>query len=195
MNPALEARRPAAPVPSPNDKRNWDTFYISPLDVYFAHDSVNEHFQPYWDPIQGRRIECKGILDTVRESVQGGIPVALESFDVVWLEDGDGRQGGRWTVAGTFNRRLVVFRLLAIYGYKSKMRVKRVPKEKVKWTLSDGRHKLSTKCYGVWVEVRWGRFVGRSHDPKGEKDPGVRWPEAEALFAKAEQKAPHPVVV
>ena len=82
-------------------------------------------------------------------------------IDVVWLEDQDGSHG-RWTVAGTFNRWLVVFRLLAIFRPREhrNMSVRRVPKDKVKWTLANGKRCLSTKCHGIYVEVRPGRYAG-----------------------------------
>lgn len=165
---------------SPDRVQNYQTFWISPLDVHFAHDSVAEYFRPFADR-KGRRHENKSILDTVWETATTEIPEELECIDVVWLGDG---LHGRWTVAGTFNRRLVVFRLLAIFLPERfrLMKVCRRPEREVRWQLSNGRSKLSTECSGIYVEVRWQRFVGRGLSPAGDDRKGVVWPEAEQLF-------------
>ena len=101
---------------------------------------------------------------------------------VVWLEDGD---HSRWTVAGTFNRRLVVYRLLAIYMPLRFQRLQctRVPYSSAKWKYN-GRHKLSTQCHGVYVEVRKKDFVGRGKLPRGEDKYGVHWLEADHLLSR-----------
>lgn len=163
-------------------RRDYETFWISALEVHFAHDSVNEYFTDFID-MKGRKRTNVSILDTVHELVNQKIPEELDVIPVVWLEDG---ANSRWTVAGTFNRRLVVFRLLTIFlpDQFRRMRVRKVPRETVNWYLRDGRSKLSTRCHGVYVEVRPGRYVGTGHAPKGEDKYGVRWGAAVQLFNK-----------
>ena len=73
------------------------TWFVSPLDVRFTHDSISDHFQPFLKVGQLRRLS---ILDSIKELLQPiEAPRELEIIDVVWHK-------GLLYVAGTFNRRL-----------------------------------------------------------------------------------------
>ncbi len=73
--------------------------------------------------------------------------------------------------AGTFNRRLCVYRLLALFFPKffNMIKVRMVGKNHDPKVHFD--EKLSTKCEGEWVEVGHAKYVGRAIDE-------VHWPDA-----------------
>ena len=93
----------------------------------------------------------------------------------------------RWSVAASYNRRLVAFRLLSIF-YPEKfrrMQFHSVPLASVsKWFHPTGRPYMSTDCGGIWAEIRYQRFVGQNREPQGHDVKGMRWPDAVDLFRK-----------
>jgi len=169
-NFALESKRPAAPRITA-EKRYWEPFFISPLDVHFAHDTIKDAFRPPYP----------SILETLRKLATGSLQTQeVECIRVVWSEELEWRKGkgdNRWYVAGTFNRRLCMYRLLCIFFPERwrRIQVQRVPNDSVHWTLQSGRHKYSTECQGDAVEIRPGKFVGKTED-------SVKWPEASDLL-------------
>ncbi|CAE8623007.1 unnamed protein product, partial [Polarella glacialis] len=145
-NPDLEQFRMRRTYTDKNTK-NYDKFWVSANDVHFTHNYISDHFQPITLK-DGTKIHNKKILDNVEDfAAATGIPTELEQIDVVWKKD-------RWFVAGTFNRRLCMYRLLTLFVPEKfpKIQLRRVPHESVKWEYF-GRHKYSTECRGVWVQV------------------------------------------
>eukprot|EP00928_Gymnodinium_smaydae_P036222 TRINITY_DN25341_c0_g1_i1.p1 TRINITY_DN25341_c0_g1~~TRINITY_DN25341_c0_g1_i1.p1 ORF type:complete len:954 (-),score=142.69 TRINITY_DN25341_c0_g1_i1:126-2987(-) len=157
--PALEAKRPLRPKFDGATTPFFQPFFMSPLDIHFAHDTISETFQAPF----------RGILDTLKELVKGDLTTQeVECIRIVWSEDVDFRKGqgdARWYVAGTYNRRLCMYRLLSIFLPKqwSRVQVYRVPADTVKWTYNN-RHKFSTNCRGEHVQVRGRGCVGKSED-------------------------------
>merc|ERR1712150_253312 len=92
-------------------------------------------------------------------------------LDVVFHE-------GRLFLAGSGNRRLCLWRLLAIFQPHRwgmmKVRICDRGNPRLRW-----QSYFTTKCGGDWVEVRWKRYVGKSRDD-------VVWPEARALLESAQ---------
>jgi len=116
-------------------------------------------------------------------------------IDVVWHE-------GKIYVAGTFNRRLCLWRLLTLFfpRHFKKLKVRFIPereKQRV-FTHGSGETKFNTECQGQWVEVRSADkrqrfYVGKSlqTDPEWDSneerysctlEPGVQWPQAWKLL-------------
>eukprot|EP00927_Polykrikos_kofoidii_P058449 TRINITY_DN5297_c0_g1_i1.p1 TRINITY_DN5297_c0_g1~~TRINITY_DN5297_c0_g1_i1.p1 ORF type:complete len:1029 (-),score=202.14 TRINITY_DN5297_c0_g1_i1:321-3407(-) len=190
------ARRtfPRPPLPKQAETRPGRSFWISPLDIHFTHNNINPKFTQ-----DSNFTQDLSLLDTLRECLgKSGVPKPVERIDVIWHED-------KVYVAGTFNRRLCVHRLLAIF-FNRKVRVEFVlqsRKEKV-FMRGDGQTKLSTECGGNWIEVRYSKESGGPHyvgkqleaDPRWwgysssayacEFDPGVQWPEARKICCDAE---------
>ena len=77
-----------------------------------------------------------------------------------------------------------MIRLLMIYLPQEfpKFQVRRVPYDKVTWTLRDGRPKMSTTCKGAGVSVR-----PRPETWVGKTRSEVHWPEADILFLKLQR--------
>ncbi|CAE8712037.1 unnamed protein product, partial [Polarella glacialis] len=80
-----------------------------------------------------------------------------------------------------FNRRLCMYRLLTLFVPEKfpKIQLRRVPHESVKWEYF-GRHKYSTECRGVWVQVG-GQHSNKYVDKTDEK---LQWPDAAAVGRK-----------
>ncbi len=115
------------------------TFWVSPLDIRFTHDSVKALFRDYYDQNEKAHRCHQGILDSLREVLRqqaaGLVPVSLECLDVCWADPqaqatSASSSGGpsppapgktlpprhpRLYLAGTGNRRLTMWRLLALY--------------------------------------------------------------------------------
>lgn len=100
------------------------------------------------------------------------IPKELECIDIVWREE-------RWFVAGTFNRRLCMYRLLALFlpDKFRRIQVRRKDPVEVRWHLRDGRDKFSTECLGDYVQIRWGMWVGKDWN-------ALQWREASDLHKR-----------
>ncbi|CAE8660216.1 unnamed protein product, partial [Polarella glacialis] len=172
-NPDLEQFRMRRTYTDKNTK-NYDKFWVSANDVHFTHNYISDHFQPITLK-DGTKIHNKKILDNVEDfAAATGIPTELEQIDVVWKKD-------RWFVAGTFNRRLCMYRLLTLFVPEKfpKIQLRRVPHESVKWEYF-GRHKYSTECRGVWVQVG-GQHSNKYVDKTDEK---LQWPDAAAVGRK-----------
>ncbi|CAD7970478.1 unnamed protein product [Amoebophrya sp. A120] len=135
------------------------------------------------------------ILDSATELIQrktastSQVPPELELLEVCWHED-------QLYLAGTGNRRLTMWRMLVVLrpGEWQKIKVKVVDKADpaVKF-----EQKLTTKCAGLWIDVRGCGVVGRrleegaAEEPNavgtrslpGEAavmytDPGIQWQQA-----------------
>ena len=85
-------------------------------------------------------------------------------------------------MAGTFNRRLCVYRLLVLFFLQrfSFIRARMVDKNAPR---VDFEQKFTTKCAGVWVEVGRDQYVGRSMD---EFD----WPDASTRLQELCERPP-----
>jgi hypothetical protein len=133
------------------------------------------------------------ILDTALECIKVKVPPKIEVLDVVWYDD-------RIHVAGTFNRRLCVWRLLCLFRPDDfrYMKVRFIPESKRERAFrhSGGGSKYSTGCQGDWIEIRRRKFVGKQlqRDPRWDTDPhgdycrfepGVQWPEAHRCLRNA----------
>ena len=99
---ALEPFRPRVPTKGPEHIRNYQTFWASPSEVHFTHDTISDCFRDFKK--DGKLMQDLTILDSCEElaAAPTAIPKDLERIDVVWIDD-------RWYVAGTFNRRLCMF--------------------------------------------------------------------------------------
>ena len=65
-------------------KRKDEPFFISPLEVHFAHDSISSDF----------RAPFKNILDTLTDLAKGSLSQQeVECIDIVWSEDIPWRAG------------------------------------------------------------------------------------------------------
>ncbi|CAE7246173.1 true [Symbiodinium sp. CCMP2592] len=146
----------------PADSYHW----LSPLRVHFTHASISEHFKKEESSFGWRKPR---ILDTVQQLLQGVEPEELDCLEVVWHQ-------GRVYVAGSGNRRLCVWRLLCLFypqqwaAVKVKFKNRGDPRIHFKAA-------FDTTCSGDFVQVRRGRFVGKTLEPCGD-DPGVVWTEA-----------------
>jgi len=153
---------------------------LSPLDIHFTHNNIDEYFSND----QGGK--GPHLLETLRACLKDEIPDKVDMIDVIW-------HAGKVYVAGTYNRRLCVWRLLTLLlpeRFKL-LKVRFVPerdKQKV-FHFKSGETKLTTECEGDWIEIRWQRFVGKQLQPdprwysdgsgyRCRFDPGVQWPEA-----------------
>ncbi|CAE7903290.1 unnamed protein product [Symbiodinium necroappetens] len=150
----------------PEESCHW----VSPLHVHFTHGSISERFKQEESSFGWKR---PSILDTIRQLLRGCEPSELECLDVSWHK-------GRIHVAGSGNRRLCMWRLLCLFHPHQWARIK------VKFRSRSDRRlhfsaALDTECNGDFVEVRHGRYVGKSLHPSGS-DPGVVWAEAWALL-------------
>ena len=150
----------------PEESCHW----VSPLHVHFTHGSISERFKQEESSFGWKR---PSILDTIRQLLRGCEPSELECLDVAWHK-------GRIHVAGSGNRRLCMWRLLCLFHPHQWARIK------VKFRSRSDRRlhfsaALDTECNGDFVEVRHGRYVGKSLHPSGS-DPGVVWAEAWALL-------------
>ena len=203
---------PPASEPAPREDRFivGSVHWISPIDLRFTHDSVREKFRPFrcGGPVV---YEDWSILDSARQlarcprksggagagvSAARSVPRQLDCLDVCW-------HGGALYLAGTGNRRLTMWRLLALFRPTDFRRVKiQIVNKASPWVRLD--QKCTTVCEGRWVEVRrdsrsgaqWAHgnkhkvLVGQrrcaTSSPNGgagtNEDPGVQWPEAEQLF-------------
>lgn len=121
-----------------------------------------------------------------------GVPRRVDAIEVVFHEK-------KIFVAGTFNRRLCCWRLLALFRPDRFQQVKvrfRSQEEKdapygFKWS-----SKYTTECHGNWVQVRDlsihdALYVGKKIETESgwwnndwEADPGVQWPEAIRLLKR-----------
>ncbi|CAD7943001.1 unnamed protein product [Amoebophrya sp. A25] len=216
-------------VPLPEQARPNTVHWVSPLEIRFAHDSVHPEFKDCDDYRTGVHLRNQGILDSLQEVLEsdrrGELPRTLDCLEVCWDPRGvDGGGGcsaafgssssivqGRdmMFVAGTGNRRLAMWRLLAIYRPERWRRIKvKFIDARRAWQRSESfRKKWSTPCNGRWVEIRHvlssnsaklcylPAVVGMSkrgdedfdfENEKDvmEKDPGVRWPDAVRLMLK-----------
>lgn len=170
-----EAPLPQSPVPKLEDCLPYSVHMISPLDLHFTQQKVSERFRPF---VLGSVKKDVSILDSVNEMVTGTAPHDLESLDVVWHED-------CIFVAGSGNRRLTMWRLLALLCPKhwSRMKVRFLPKDhhRVKFD-----RYFDTTCNGNWIEVRHRRFVGkqieRDETWPTSGDPGILWDDVWSLF-------------
>jgi len=168
--------------------------FISPLDIHFTHDNINPEFSPFLDAVTGKR-RHPTLLQTIQDCLGKKVPDQVDMLDVVWHQN-------KIFLAGTFNRRLCVWRLLCIFFPERFARVKvkfKPEREKEKlFTHRTGETKFSTKCKGDWIEIRWNHFVGKQRDthPRWHEesgydckfDPGVQWPEAEKLLTAMQAK-------
>lgn len=162
---------------------------VSPLELRFTHDTVKDFFKPFKDG--GVQRPEKAILDSIRELLGKRIPRKLECLDVCWHE-------GLLYVAGTGNRRLTMWRLLAIFRAGAYARIKvRVVTKDDPWIKFAEKH--TTLCEGRWVGVRNRGaalfLVGRQREkdegwslehPESLYDPGVQWKEARDLLENPE---------
>lgn len=141
--------------------------WCSPLDVLFTHDTIGEFFKPF---VKNRRRVKLSILDSAQELLRSQeVPKQLEVLDVVWHKD-------KLYVAGSCNRRLCMYRLLAIFAgdrfglIKVRVLDKHTPALKF-------FSKCTTRCGGHVVEIRPGRFVGKTAS-------SVLWRAALELFKR-----------
>lgn len=221
-----EGQRERKPIKKPHQLRQiselpdrrraviGSTHWVSPLQLRFTHDSVSGMFRDF-DKL-GVRVQNQTILNSLQEVLEtcsgGKLPKSLDCLDVCWdPRDGaavDKESAGRISasgklfLAGTGNRRLTMWRLLAIF-FPEKFR-------RIKVRLVNGAHprvkfvqKCTTLCEGRWIQVRKPLgslglhpqiFVGLSAhgaadwDAEAEdcntKDPGVQWDEAVGLIGK-----------
>lgn len=167
------------PLPSRKEMLPGTFWFVSPLDIGFMHDSISECFNPYRKAEEGgRQVDDKEelkILTSARELLEKGEePRALEVLDVTWYRD-------RLYVAGTFNRRLCMYRLLAIFAAErfGLIKVHMVSADEMRLKLKE---RFTTTCEGRWVEIRPGGRVGQTRDE-------VRWPEAVALLGRGDLDA------
>eukprot|EP00931_Biecheleriopsis_adriatica_P033223 TRINITY_DN19287_c1_g1_i1.p1 TRINITY_DN19287_c1_g1~~TRINITY_DN19287_c1_g1_i1.p1 ORF type:complete len:1309 (-),score=122.21 TRINITY_DN19287_c1_g1_i1:145-4071(-) len=160
----------AAPLPRLFECPVGAVHWVSPLNVHFMHAGISPVFKEGDIAFGWRK---PSILDTMQQLLSGAEPPELDCLDVVWMH-------GKIFVAGSGNRRLCMWRLLAIYFPErwAMMKVRFVSLHRVRV-----ERMFDTKCKGEYVEVRFGNLVGKSKTGNGRgTDPGVRWPEAERLL-------------
>lgn len=185
-----ETRLPRPPLPRQSECRSYDTYFVSPLDVHFTQDSVSEIFSSQDDD----PTKQPSLLETAAECIKDGIPEKIEILDVIWYE-------GKVYVAGSFNRRLCVYRLLSIFAGLRTMKVRFQPernREKL-FKFASGKNRFTTECEGNWVLVRpirssASQYVGKKKQADAQwhtdsdywyrYDPGVIWPDALKTFDK-----------
>eukprot|EP00435_Cladocopium_sp_Y103_P049238 s2040_g14.t1 len=163
------------PLPRQEEMKPGNQFFVSPLDVRFTHDSISECFAPYVkDGEQLTDKERLKVLSSAKELLDGDEePKALEMLDVVWYQN-------NLYVAGTFNRRLCMYRLLALFATERfgliKVQVKSQDDLRGKFNKS-----LTTKCKGQVVKIRTQNNNSEEFQV-GESREELHWPEAvEAL--------------
>ena len=155
------------PLPSPKEMPPGSVRFVSPLDVRFTHDSISECFGFYFkDGVQITEREELKVLSSAKELLRGDEePKALEMLDVVWYKN-------HLYVAGTFNRRLCMYRLLALFATERfgliKVHVKSQDELREKWKRS-----YTTKCEGRLVTIR-----SREEYRVGQCRDELYWPEA-----------------
>lgn len=160
---------PAPPSPSKEDMTPGTEWFISPLEIRFTHDVINSEFRPFYK--DGQYHKHQSILDSVWEMLRSqNEPPQLRKIDVVWHND-------QIYVAGTFNRRLCMYRLLAIF-HPSRFGLITVRVQEITPQMKFQR-KLSTKCEGRFVEVRQ---AGVKQWIVGQTREDLRWPEALQLL-------------
>merc|ERR1712194_847481 len=82
-------------------------WFVSPLDICFTHDSISACFKPF---LKDGKMQDLTVLDSVQQLMRPGEePRELEILEVVWHKS-------KLFVAGTYNRRLCMYRLLAIFA-------------------------------------------------------------------------------
>jgi len=183
------SRLPKPPLPKQAEVRGNFTYFISPFDVHFTQDSIGVNFSAQDDDPTKK----PSLMETAMECIKEGIPDKIEILDVVWHE-------GKVYVAGSFNRRLCVYRLLNIFFPQDfrAMKVRFKPeREKDKlFRFTNGDNRFTTYCQGHWIQVRSKvpSYVGKQKDPDPRwhsdqdgwhrYDPGVQWPEAHRAFGK-----------
>lgn len=163
------------PLPPQEEMKPGKQFFVSPLDVRFTHDSISECFAPYVkDGEQLTNKERLKVLSSAKELLDGDEePKALEMLDVVWYQK-------ELYVAGTFNRRLCMYRLLALFATERfgliKVQVKSQDELRQKFSKS-----LTTKCKGQTVKIRTQNNNSEEFQV-GQSREELHWPEAvEAL--------------
>lgn len=179
----------------PEDPLGTTTF-LSPISVRFTHDTVKKKFRDF--KLGGQWREDPSILDSIRECMQSekshNLPRTLDCLDVCWGPASDDRPGDLY-LAGTGNRRLTMWRLLALYRPHvwGCIKVRLVDRAHPRVQFDK---KCTTECKGRWIEVRDGGaedkiVVGESIDGDADweedrfgRDPGVRWPEAVAILQR-----------
>ncbi|CAD7937706.1 unnamed protein product [Amoebophrya sp. A25] len=178
------------------------------LALRFTHDSVSDSFRPFsaHGPATGSIIEEKNrrVLDSMREIVEREfakrrqLPRDLDVLDVCFHE-------GDVYLAGTGNRRLTMWRMLALAAPENfgVIKVRLVNRDDPKIRFFE---KLTAVYSGRWVEAinvsasSQHVFVGRCRDAgtgwhKGVKSrqedgvnathkPAVQWPEAQTIMRK-----------
>lgn len=201
--------RPSSTIPLVHCAPVGSLHWVSPLDLRFTHDSVKYAFRDFMDRDTKSLQKDKSILDSLEELLTSHcgtvreLPRTLECLDVCWYDDSSGGTSQpQLYLAGTGNRRLTMWRLLAIFRDRSfgliKVRMVDRLHPRVKF-----QEKCTTRCAGRWIAIRpnvggKGRcfFVGRQREadagwaPEAAegKDPGVQWPAAVKLFEKYRAK-------
>lgn len=56
------------PVEANGDRKHYDTFFLSPLQIHFTLDSIAAKFRPFQD--QNKKVHDKHLLDTVQEMLR-----------------------------------------------------------------------------------------------------------------------------
>lgn len=148
---------------------------LSPLEIRFTHDSIGENFKPFRTHGFEHHVS---ILDSAEELIHArSLPRELEVIDVVIHK-------GETYVAGTFNRRLCMYRLFTMYFPErfGRIKIRYLDKQKLGQKYWDAR--FTTKCEGRLVEVR---CTGcRQRRIVGQTLAEVSWPEAHALFSRCQ---------
>ncbi|CAL1140540.1 unnamed protein product [Cladocopium goreaui] len=150
------------PLPRQEEMTPGKQFFVSPLDVRFTHDSISECFSPYVkDGEQLTNKERLKVLSSAKELLDGDEePKALEMLDVVWYQK-------ELYVAGTFNRRLCMYRLLALFATERfgliKVQVKSQDELRQKFSKS-----LTTKCKGRVHPLDQDRDLGPEKPETGQ---------------------------
>ncbi|CAE8627439.1 unnamed protein product [Polarella glacialis] len=182
----LGLSHPAPPPPMPPRAKMLPgtSWFVSPLQIHFTQQSVSPVFRPFWK--DGALRADLSILHSARELLLGmdtEVPRPLEILDVVWhpvpkTQDSDDQVGELLFVAGSFNRRLCMHRLLAIFAPARFGLVKVQVKDREALGQAYWDSKFTTRCYGNYVEVRAGpgRYVGCQASE-------VQWPEACQVFS------------
>lgn len=149
---------------SRNPPRIGETLWLSPLMIHFTHDTIN--------PVFG---DGKPILQTVENIIRGILDVDdIPRVKVVWLPSEE-----RFYVAGTYNRRLCAYRLLAIY-VPGKFRRIKVQVASLDDPTVHFREKKTTACQGRFVHVRVGKR--RSWPTVGISVDDTTWQHAQDLI-------------
>ncbi|CAK9053277.1 unnamed protein product [Durusdinium trenchii] len=162
------------PLPQREKMTSGTVWFVSPLDIRFTHDSISECFAPYTkDGVEIKEREQLKILSSAQELLDTAQePKALELLEVMWYKN-------QLYVAGTFNRRLCMYRLLALFATERfgliKVRVKH--HEDLKSKLAQC---FTTECEGRYVSIRSNETI----DPLqvGQTPHELHWPEAVRLL-------------